>query len=194
MGTEYGELSEYWGDGRVGSSTMPHKVNPTSTQHILAKACHLRYASAEVMEFMMVDHERNMQHFIGERTKMEQICLYAAEILDRGAELLGTLVVNEENMLRNLNMLGGLTQSEHIMLELGKTIGKQNAHGIVGKIAVSSFQEHRNFEEELCRNEEITKVLSSEKIHELLDPLQYIGKCPQMARETSEKITDKYSF
>lgn len=192
MGTEYGELSEYWGEGRVGSSTMPHKVNPTSTQHIIAKATHLRYASAEIMEFMLVDHERNMQHFIGERTKMEQICLYVAEVLDRGAELLGTMVVNEENMSRNLNMLGGLTQAENIMLELGKTIGKQNAHGIVGKIAVNAFMEHKNFEEELCANKEVTDVLPPEQIHELLDPLKYIGECPRMARETAEEIRKKY--
>ena len=191
MGTEYGELSEYWGEGRVGSSTMPHKVNPTSTQHILAKASHLRYACGEVMEFMMVDHERNMQHFIGERTKMEQICLYGAEVLDRGHELLDTLVVNEQTMLYNLNRLGGLTQSEHVMLALGQKLGKQNAHELVGKIAVDAFYEHKNFEAELCKNKEIMGALSENEIHELLDPLKYIGECPKLARRVAAGLSEK---
>lgn len=188
MASEYGELSEYWGDGRVGSSTMPHKVNPTNTQHIIAKATHLRYASAEVMEWMLVDHERNMQHFIGERTKMEQVCLYIAEVLDRGESLLDTLVVNEENMLRNLYCLGGLTQSENVMLELGKKIGKQNAHGIIGKVAVNAFQNHLNFEDELCKTPKIAEVIGIDKIHDLLDPMKYIGQCPEMAMTVADKL------
>ncbi len=188
MGTEYGELSEYWGEGRVGSSTMPHKVNPTSTQHMIAKATGLRYQAAEIQELMLVDHERNMQHSIEEEKVIGEICLYAAELLDRGEELLSTLVVNEENMLRNLNVLGGLTQSEHIMLELGKKIGKQNAHGLVNKIAVNAFKQHLNFEEELKKNEEVVSALGKENIHSLLDPFLYIGKCPQMALAVSEGL------
>ncbi|MCU6762324.1 3-carboxy-cis%2Ccis-muconate cycloisomerase [uncultured Roseburia sp.] len=191
MGTEYGELSEVWGKDRVGSSTMPHKVNPTNTQHILAKASHLRYASAEIMEFMMVDHERNMQHFIGERTKMEQICLYTAEIMDRSCELLDTLVVNEENMFHNLNRLGGLTQSEHVMLVLGEKIGKQNAHKIVGNIAVTAIYQHQNFAKELCKVREVAEVLSKEEIYDLLDPVKYIGDCPKFAVRTADELLRK---
>lgn len=191
MGTEYGELSEYWGEGRVGSSTMPHKVNPTSTQHMIGKATGLRHLSAEVQELMLVDHERNMQHSIEEEKAVEEICLYVAELLDRGDELMATLVVNEENMMYNLNKLGGLTQSEHIMLELGKKIGKQNAHHVVNKIAVEAFQKHLNFEEELLKNSEITDALGAENIHDLLDPLKYIGKCPEMAKSTAAGIREK---
>lgn len=191
MGTEFGELSEYWGEGRVGSSTMPHKVNPTSTQHMIGKATGLRYLSAEVQELMLVDHERNMQHSIEEQKAVEEICLYVTELLDRGEELLSTLVVNEENMLNNVNKLGGLTQSEHIMLELGKKIGKQNAHEIVNKIAVRSFQEHLNFENELINHKEVAEVLGAQNIHDLLDPLKYMGKCPEMARTTAGEIRER---
>ena len=189
MGTEFGELSEYWGEGRVGSSTMPHKVNPTSTQHMQAKATHLRYHSAQITELSLVDHERNMQHFIGERKLMEEICIYAAELLDRGDELLETLVVNTDKMKENIELLGGLTQSEHVMLALGKKIGKQHAHHIINEIAVRSFKEKKNFEEELCKDERVNCVLIPEEIHDLLDPMKYIGKCPEMARQ--KKITVK---
>lgn len=188
MGSEIGELSEYWGEGRVGSSTMPHKVNPTNTQHIKGKETGLRHLCAEMQELMLVDHERNMQHSIEEQKVIEEICMDAVEILDRGDELLGTLVVNKENMLRNLYLLGGLTQSEHVMLALGKKTGKQNAHRIVNKIAVETFENHLNFEEELKKNMEVNSELGAENIHDLLDPLQYLGKCPEMARYMAEKV------
>ena len=187
MGTEIGELSEYWGEGRVGSSTMPHKVNPTNTQHIKGCTTGLRYLCSEVQELMLVDHERNMQHSIEEQKVVEEICLYTAEVLDRGEELLATLVVNGDRMMHNLLLLGGLTQSEHIMLELGKKIGKQNAHRLVNKIAVHAFEQHLNFEEELKKNPEVISNLSEEKIHNLLDPLQYMGKCPELARQEADK-------
>lgn len=188
MGSETGELSEYWGEGRVGSSTMPHKVNPTNTQHIKGKTTSLRYLCAEMQELMLVDHERNMQHSIEEQKIIEEICISIAEVLDRGDILLETLVVNEDNMIRNLYLLGGLTQSEHVMMELGKKIGKQNAHRIINKIAVNSFEQHLNFEEELIKNTEVISCLDKNSIHSLLDPLQYMGKCPDMARYTAEKI------
>ncbi len=191
MGTEYGELSEYWGEERVGSSTMPHKVNPTSTQHIMSKAMELRYNAAQMMEYMLVDHERNMQHFIGERKIVEETCLCAAQALDLSDTLLSTLVVNESNMLLNLNRLGGLTQSENVMLALGKKIGKQKAHGKIGKIAVHAFMEHLNFEEELKKDAEIADNLGPDEIHELLDPLKYLGQCPQMAENMALRLLEK---
>lgn len=191
MGTEYGELSEYWGDGRVGSSTMPHKVNPTSTQHIMSKAMELRYNAAQMMEYMLVDHERNMQHFIGERKIMEETCLCVSQILDLGDELLATLVVNEDNMWRNLNRLGGLTQSENVMLAYGKKAGKQNAHSKIGKIAVHAFMEHQNFEEVLKKDEDIVQALGKETIHELLNPLKYMGRCPEIAENMADGLLNK---
>lgn len=188
MGTEFGEVSEPFAKGTVGSSTMPHKINPTSSQHMMSCARDIRYHNAAVQEMMWVDHERNIMHFVGEREHVEAACLAAAELLDRADELLAGLQVNEKNMLANLNRLGGLTQSEHVMLELGRAIGKQNAHELVNEIAVDAFRNGKNFEEELSRNAKVAAVLSPERIHQLLDPLQYIGACPELARQTAARL------
>jgi len=188
MGTEYGELSEPWGEGKVGSSTMPHKVNPTSTQHMMSLARDIRYHNAAVMEMMCVDHERNIMHFVGEREHIEHCCVAAAELLDRADDLMAGLRINETNMLANLNRLGGLTQSENVMLELGRKIGKQHAHELVNKIAVDSFLNGKNFEEELKKNKTVVDNLGADRIHSLLDPLQYLGDCPEMARQIAHKL------
>ncbi|MGI5936355.1 MAG: adenylosuccinate lyase [Oscillospiraceae bacterium] len=188
MGTEYGELSEPWDDSKVGSSTMPHKVNPTSTQHMMSLVRDIRYHNAAVLEMMCVDHERNIMHFVGEREHIEECCVAAAELLDRADDLMAGLQVNEANMLANLNRLGGLTQSENIMLELGRKIGKQHAHELVKKIAVNAFLNNKNFEEELKKNETVTDALAPEQIHNLLDPMQYIGACPELARQITQNL------
>ena len=114
MGSETAELSEPWAAGKVGSSTMPHKVNPTSTQHMMSLARDIRYHHAAVLEMMWVDHERNIMHFVGERQHIEACCVAAGELLDRADALMAGLQVNEANMRANLNRLGGLTQSEHV--------------------------------------------------------------------------------
>ena len=188
MGTEYGELAEPWAEGTVGSSTMPHKINPTSTQHMMSLARDIRYHNAAILEMMWVDHERDIMHFVGERQHIEDCCLAAAELLDRADVLLAGLQVNPANMLANLNKLGGLTQSERVMLELGRKIGKQHAHELVNKIAVDSFRNGKNFEEELKKNSVVAAELGSDVIHDLLDPMKYIGDCPLIARRVAHDL------
>lgn len=188
MGTEFGELAEPWAKGTVGSSTMPHKINPTSTQHMMSLARDIRYHNAAILEMMWVDHERNIMHFVGERQHIEDCCVAAAELLDRADVLLAGLQVNPANMLANLNRLGGLTQSERVMLELGKKIGKQHAHELVNKIAVDSFRNGKNFEEELKKNEVVASELGVDRIHELLDPMEYIGECPNAAHQIAKTL------
>lgn len=188
MGSEIGELAEPWSDGTVGSSTMPHKINPTSTQHMMSLARDIRYHNAAVLEMMWVDHERNIMHFVGERQHLEDCCTAAAQLLDRADVLLGGLQVNPDNMLANLNRLGGLTQSERVMLELGKKIGKQHAHQLVNEIAVDCFHNGKNFEEELKKNETVASELGTDIVHDLLDPIKYIGDCPDIARRVAGSL------
>lgn len=188
MGSEIAEVSEPWPSGRVGSSAMPHKINPTSTQHMMSLARDIRYHTGAILEMMLVDHERNLMHFTGERQHIEAACIAAAELLDRGDDLLRDLVVNEKNMYANLYKLGGLTQAEHVTNELGKKIGNQRAHELVGEIAVYAYQNNRNFEELLLQNDVVLQNLGGENIHGLLDPLPYIGKCPEFARRIAVKL------
>lgn len=190
MGTEFGELAEPWEDGRVGSSTMPHKINPTSAQHMMSLARDIRYHHAAVLEMMWVDHERNIMHFVGEREHMEAACVAAAELLDRADVMMAGMQVNEAGMLANLNRLGGLTQSERVMLELGRKIGKQHAHELINHIAVDAFRSGKNFEEELKKNEVVADALGADRIHDLLDFNQYIGACPELARKIARDLKD----
>ena len=74
MATEVDEVREPWESGTVGSSTMPHKVNPQICQTMMSLARRLRYDAAFVTEVMLVDHERNLEHFLGEMETLERAC------------------------------------------------------------------------------------------------------------------------
>jgi len=188
MGSEIAELSEPWGDGKVGSTAMPHKINPTSSQHMMSLARDIRYHHSAVLEMMWVDHERNIMHFVGERQHIEAASIAAAELLDRADDLMADLVVNEKNMLQNIRKLGGLTQSEHVMRELGQAIGKQRAHEVIGEIAVYAYQNQLNFADQLRKNDLVMQYIGTEQIDKLLDPIPYLGDCQGIAARIASEM------
>lgn len=183
MGTEIGELTEGWREGMVGSTAMPHKMNPVHCQHIMASARCIRYIATHILETMVVDHERNMVHFIDERTKLEELCLSLAELLNRTQKMFGSLFVNEPRMKKNLDLLKGAMQSEAVMLELSKSMGKRSAHEIVTKAATKAVREGLELSQLLMENSGVVKSVSKTKLDELLNPEAYTGYSAQIARK-----------
>jgi len=183
MATEVGEVCEPWQKGVVGSSTMPHKVNPQIAQNMRDLARKLRYNASFVTEVMMVDHERNLDHFLGEREKMEESCLIMGELLTHGEDMAKNMTVNPERMKGNLSLLKGLLLSESVMIELGKKIGKQSAHEVIYEDAMKSMKEEVDFRQVLLGDPRVNRNLTAAEIDRLLNPEQYIGLAPRMARD-----------
>jgi adenylosuccinate lyase len=183
MATEVGEVCEPWQKGVVGSSTMPHKVNPQIAQNMRDLARKLRYNASFVTEAMIVDHERNLDHFLGEREKMEESCLIMGELLTYGEDVAKNMTVNPARMKTNLQLLKGLLLSESVMIELGKKIGKQSAHEIVYENAMKSLKEEIDFKQVLLQDARVNQHLTKTDIDRLLNPEEYLGLAPQMARD-----------
>ena len=183
MATEVGEVCDPWQKGVVGSSTMPHKVNPQIAQNMRDLARKLRYNASFVTEVMMVDHERNLDHFLGEREKMEESCLIMGELLTHGEDMAKNMTVNPERMKGNLSLLKGLLLSESVMIELGKKIGKQSAHEVIYEDAMKSMKEEVDFKQVLLGDPRVNRNLTAAEIDRLLNPEQYIGLAPRMARD-----------
>ncbi len=183
MATEVGEVCEPWQKGVVGSSTMPHKVNPQIAQNMRDLARKLRYNASFVSEAMMVDHERNLDHFLGEREKMEESCLIMGELLTHGEDMAMNLTVNPGRMKINLGLLKGLLLSESLMIELGKKIGKQSAHKVIYEDAMKSMREEVDFELVLLEDARVSQHLTKADIDRLLNPEEYVGLAPRMARD-----------
>jgi adenylosuccinate lyase len=183
MATEVGEVCEPWQKGVVGSSTMPHKVNPQIAQSMRDLARKLRHNASFVTEVMMVDHERNLDHFLGEREKMEESCLIMGELLTLGEDMAKNMTVNPGKMKANLDLLKGLLLSESVMIELGKKIGKQSAHEVIYEDAMKSMKEEVDFKRVLLEDARVSQHLTRGDIDRLLNPAEYVGLAPRMARD-----------
>jgi adenylosuccinate lyase len=183
MATEVAELSEPWQKGVVGSSTMPHKVNPVIAQHVMDLTRKLRYNASFVTEVMMVDHERNLEHFLGEMEKLEESCRIMGELLTYGEDMAKNMTVYPRRMKANLDLLKGLILSESVMMELGEKIGKQSAHEFVYEDAMKSMEEGGGFRQILLEDNRVSQHLTKADIDRLLNPDESIGLAPKMARE-----------
>jgi adenylosuccinate lyase len=183
MATEVDEAREPWQSGIVGSSTMPHKVNPQVCQTMMSLARRLRYDAAFVTELMLVDHERNLEHFLGEMDALERTCIAMGELLTLAERLAGGLTVNTTQMGRNLDLLKGLLLSESVMVELGSHVGKQTAHEIVYEDAMEAMRGGSSFREVLLADPRVNEYLGADEIEVLLDPGRYTGLASQMARD-----------
>jgi 3-carboxy-cis,cis-muconate cycloisomerase len=90
-------------------------------------------------------------------------------------------------MRRNLDLCGGLIMAEAVMLNLGKTIGRQHAHDVVYEAAQAAFVEGKSFGALLAADLRVTAHLKLHEIDALLDPAGYTGLCAEMARDAAAR-------
>jgi 3-carboxy-cis,cis-muconate cycloisomerase len=88
-------------------------------------------------------------------------------------------------MRANLDLGGGLIMAEAVMLDLGKTIGRQHAHDVVYDAAMAAAVEHKSFADLLAADQRVSAHLDAKAIAALLDPTAYTGLCAEMARDAA---------
>jgi adenylosuccinate lyase len=115
---EFAEVEEGFSEGKLGSSTMPHKRNPTSAENVAGLSRTLRYNAAMMTEAMVQEHERDGIAWKTEWKALPECCLIAGAILFQSRNLLAGLRVDQEAMAANLDMMRGYLLSERVMLEL----------------------------------------------------------------------------
>jgi len=183
MHTEIGEVAEPWQKGYVGSSTLPHKINPFISEFMISLAKKIRYNAALVNEFMVVEHEHDLWFLTGEMESSMDACLSMGELLTHGENMAKNMTVNPKRMRANLGILKGLMQSEAVMLELGHKIGRQSAHELINEHALKAVQEDIDFKGLLMKDARVTQHLTEAEIDYLLKPEHYVGLAPQITRD-----------
>ncbi len=178
--TEIDELGEPFNEGKVGSSTMPHKRNPTVVENVLTVSRALRYTVALMHEALVHEHERDGAAWKTEWKALPEACLMTGAILAQMKFVLGGLEVHAEKMRHNLDALGGFLMSERVMFALAGKLGKQSAHEAVYQAAMAGFARNITFEQALAENGEVTAALGSNELGVLLDPTTYVGLAPQI--------------
>ncbi len=178
--TEVWEVEEPFNEGKVGSSTMPHKRNPMLCEAIVALA-RLSFSQARnALDGLIVAHERDWTYNHMEWAYVPELCVLTDGALNLTLRVLRGLRVHPERMRRNADALQGLMMSEAVMFALGQFVGKQTAHDIVYECAMKSIEHDTPFRQLLLSDAIVAQHLTAEKIDALLDPARYTGLAAQM--------------
>jgi len=176
--TEIDELAEPFSEGKVGSSTMPHKRNPSTAESVATIGRVLRYTVALMHDAMLHEHERDASAWRIEWKAVPEACLMTGVVLQQMKYILAGLEVHADKMRRNLDALGGFLMSERVMFALADKIGKQTAHEVVYHASMQGYEQGITFEQALMANPQAKDAIGTAELQALLDPTTYIGLAP----------------
>lgn len=175
--SEVMEVEEPWNEGKVGSSTMPHKRNPMLCEAIVALA-RLAFNQARAsFDGLIQEHERDWTVNHMEWAYLPELCVMTDGALAQTLRVVRGMRVYPERMRRNVDALGGLMLSEAVMFALGERIGRVSAHDVVYDAAMCAVESGRAFADLLAADERVSAHLSRAEIAALLEPTRYTGQC-----------------
>lgn len=168
--TEVREAEEPFKKGNQGSSAMPHKRNPHESERVTGLARLLRGYAVTASENVALWHERDISHSSTERVTFPDACILLDYMLDLMSELIENLVIYPQQMLKNLNLTGGLIYSQRVLLALVDAgIDRQDAYKIVQRHALQSWDEGGSFRDALLADPQVAQVVTPETLDALFD-------------------------
>jgi adenylosuccinate lyase len=174
--SEVREAQEYFSEKQKGSSSMPHKKNPITSEQISGLARVLRGNAVASLEDIALWHERDISHSSVERIIFPDSTILLDYLLAKTAELIDLLLVYPERMKKNLESTGGLIFSGQLLLDLAEAgMLREDAYRLVQGHAMRAWKEDLNFQGEVELDPEITKLLSQERLEKTFDYTRQLG-------------------
>ncbi len=168
--SEVYEAEEFFSEGQKGSSAMPHKRNPVLTENLTGLARLVRGMALPAMENVALWHERDISHSSVERMIGPDATVTLDFALARLTGVIDKLVVYPKNMQKNLDMLGGLVNSQRVLLALTqKGVSREDAYRLVQRNAMPVWRGEGDFRTLLKADPEVKKALSDAEIDEKFD-------------------------
>lgn len=163
-------------NGAVGSSTMPHKANPSSCIEVVSRSRDVSACLQPLLEWIMVIHERDSaQH----GDVLRDQCVGMADLLAYLRRLLDSLVVLPQNMAANLRRSRGMILSEAITFALAERVGKHTAHAAMRRLTGAAYERGCSLQEAARGIDAFDALLAQRP--ELTDEARNIGLAPQIA-------------
>lgn len=175
MQTDVGEAFEPAGEGRGGSSTMPHKRNPVTAAVVLAAATRVPHLAGSLLSGMAQEHERGLGGWHAEWQVLPELVQLSAGALAQMADTIEGLDVDADRMRANLDITNGLIMAEAVTMALGAKIGRMAAHQRVEAASKLAVSEKRHLRDVLAQDEVVIQHLGAETLAQLFDPLGYTG-------------------
>jgi adenylosuccinate lyase len=173
---------------QIGSSTMPHKMNPKISENISSVAKIVRSLVHPSLESVVTWHERDLTQSAAERFTIPQAFILTEHMLTSINRVISNLWVSPKRMTRNLNLTGGMELSEALVSSLVKKgMQKPQAFKLVRAISVESTTHDRGFQDLARESTEVSKLLSRAELAAVFDPRNYLGKTKELIRLAAEK-------
>ncbi len=170
--TDVLEVEEGFSKGQKGSSAMPHKRNPIRSERVSGLSRILRSYVVTALENVSLWHERDISHSSNERIMLPDVSICLHFMLREMKEIINNLKVYPDNMLKNLNIYGGVIFSQKVLLLLvEKGMSREKAYSLVQKSAHQAWNnENGNFKENIEGDEEIMTLVSENDLKVCFDP------------------------
>lgn len=169
--TEVLELEEPFTKGQKGSSAMPHKKNPVICERIAGLARILRGNAIAGMENINLWHERDISHSSVERMILPDSTMLLYYMLVKMIEVIDGLVVNKENIAKNLDCTHGLIYSQRALLKLVEYgLTREEAYKVVQDNAMWSWKTGEDFQSLLTADKTVKSKIKPKDIESIFDP------------------------
>jgi 3-carboxy-cis,cis-muconate cycloisomerase len=175
MQTDVAEAFEPAGEGRGGSSTMPHKRNPVACASALAAATMAPGLAATIFAAQVQDHERSAGPWHAEWPTLPTLQLVTSGALAAIVDIAEGLEVDVARMSVNLDATHGLIMAEAVTMALAETIGKRDAHHLVEAASRKAISEQLHLRDVLTKDSKVTAHLGADQIAKLFEPMAYQG-------------------
>jgi 3-carboxy-cis,cis-muconate cycloisomerase len=175
MQTDVAEAFEPAGEGRGGSSTMPHKRNPVAAASALAAATMAPNLAATMFAAQVQDHERSAGPWHAEWPTLPSLLLVTSGALAAIVDIAEGLEVDAARMGANLDATRGLIMAEAVTMRLAEKIGKTEAHHLVEAASKQAVSGKKHLRDVLTHDSRVTAHLSANDIAGLFEPVAYQG-------------------
>ena len=168
--TEVREAEEFFSEKQKGSSAMPHKRNPITSEQISGLARVVRANSQAAYENIALWHERDISHSSVERVIFPDSTILTDYLLEKTSALIDNLLVYPARMMRNLESTGGLIFSGQLLLDLAESgMAREEAYRLVQGHAMRAWREELVFRDLIASDPAITSRLTPEKLAHSFD-------------------------
>ncbi len=181
--TEVREAQEFFSEKQKGSSAMPHKKNPITSEQISGLARVLRGNAQAAFENIALWHERDISHSSVERVIFPDSTILVDYLLAKTENLIGRLLIYPERMKKNLESTGGLIFSGQLLLDLAEAgMLREDAYRLVQEHAMRAWKEDLVFRDEVAKDAAIAALLGPEKLARTFDYTRQLGNVDAIFR------------
>ena len=191
MQTDVAEAFEPSGEGRGGSSTMPHKRNPVAAATALAAATMAPGLAATIFAAQVQDHERSAGPWHAEWPTLPMLLLVTSGALAAIVDIAEGLEVDAVRMRVNLEATHGLIMAEAVTMALAETIGKSEAHHLIEAASKKAIADKKHLRDVLAKDPKVTAHLNADKLTKLFEPMAYQGVSQALIDRLLASLEDK---